>query len=62
MASMGYNVRFTFRLLAKNSGFTAVAVLALALRIGPNTAIFSVVYANLLAPMPYPHPDQLVMI
>ena len=59
---MIHRIRFTFRLLAKNPGFTAVAVLALAIGIGPNTAIFSVVYANLLAPLPYPAPDQLVMI
>jgi putative ABC transport system permease protein len=56
------NVRFSLRLLAKNKGFTAIAVLALALGIGPNTAIFSVIYATLLAPMPYPEPDQLVMV
>ncbi len=59
---MARHIRFACRLLAKNPGFTAVAVLALALGIGPNTAIFSVVYANLLAPMPYPHPDEVVMI
>ena len=53
---------FGLRLLAKNKGFAAVAVLALALGIGPNTAIFSVIYATLLAPMPYPHPDQLVVV
>ncbi len=62
MINMSRHLRFTFRLFAKNPGFTAVAVVALALGIGPNTAIFSVVYAALLAPMPYPHPNQLVMI
>src|ERR1700685_2373590 len=53
---------FGFRLLGKNKSFAFIAVLALALGIGPNTGIFSVIYATLLAPMPYPHPDQLVMV
>ena len=56
------NVRFALRLLAKNPGFTALAELSLALGIGPNTAIFSVVYGIFLAPMPYPHPNQLVVL
>src|SRR6202163_784105 len=62
MANFGRNVRFGLRLLLKNPGFTSVALLALILGIGANTAIFSVVYATLLAPLPYPNPDQLVIV
>ena len=56
------DLRFGWRILARNKGFTAVAVLALALGIGPNVAIFSVIYATFLAPLPYPHPEQLVVV
>ncbi len=62
MAGLVRNLRFTFRLLAKSPGFAVVAVLALALGIGANTAIFSVVYGSVLAPLPYTNPDQLVAI
>jgi putative ABC transport system permease protein len=62
MTNLTRNIRFGLRLLAKNLGFTCVALLALMLGIGANTAIFSVVYATLLAPLPYPNPDQLVIV
>jgi putative ABC transport system permease protein len=62
MANFVRDFQFGLRLLFKNRGFATVAVFALAIGIAANTAMFSVVYATLLAPLPYPNPQQLVMV
>ena len=62
MASFLRDVHFAWRMLAKNPGFTIVAILTLALGIGANVATFSIVYGILLRPLPFPHQEQLVRV
>ena len=62
MNTLRQDLRFTLRMLARKPAFAAVVVLTLGLGIGASTAIFSVMNAVILAPLPFREPDRLVQI
>ena len=62
MSTLINDIKYAFRQLSKNPGFTTVAVLTLALGIGANTALFSVVHSVLLSPLPFPEAHRIMFL